>query len=368
MNSILKNLIVKEWFRFFFGSTIGLLLLITVANLISGFLRSNVTPVEVILNFIIELPKFFSMILPISCLIASIFSVNKLKDRNELTVIFASGFSRKDYILTILTCSLMVAFLQVVIVGYLDPVFKQNRDLLIPEGQSKFKNLKSAGLKASTIGSGKMWFKNENRFYSFDAYDAAKKTMSELTVYEIGEAGVDYITTGKSSVNISGDKWKISDGFSLDRLEIEGFPSATKFIENELNLGDTAQTFNQIESDITTLTVLPLFKYIERLDAAGINTNSYKVNFYSTFSFSLICIVFALLALMGIFNPNRRSSSFGKNFIFVFVFTLIYWLVNSYAIELGRSSKISPALACFLVPCLFLFFIIWNILKNRELR
>ena len=175
----LRSLIIKEWFKFFLGAFLGLLLLITVAELITGFLRQNVTPLEVILNHLLEIPDKFKLIMPVSCLMASLFSINKLRNRNELTAIFAAGYSRKKFFNDIASAAIFVAAFQFSVSGFIEPYAISKKDFLIEDGQSKFKNLRSKGLMASTIGSGKMWFKSNDYFFSFSTFDD-KKILSQM--------------------------------------------------------------------------------------------------------------------------------------------------------------------------------------------
>jgi len=160
-----------------------LFLLLTVANLISGFLRGNVTPIEVILNYIIEIPGFMLKIFPVSCLTASLFSINKLKNRNELTAIFASGFSSKKYFITLIQASTAVAVLQLFMGGFIQPKTRSYRDNLIENSDNKFRNLKAKGLRTSTIGTGKIWFKSNDYFFSFSSFDKKKSELNNVTLY-----------------------------------------------------------------------------------------------------------------------------------------------------------------------------------------
>jgi len=362
----IKGLILKEWFKFFLGAFLVLILLISVAELISGFLRSNVTPIEVIFNHILELPEKLKLILPVSCLAASLFSINKLKNRNELTAIFAAGYSRKKFVLDILTAALVIGFLQLIISSYIDPFSRSKMDHLIKDGEAKFKNLKSKGLMASTIGSGKMWFKSSEYFFSFSKFDVTTDTLSDATIYYYRNSKLHKKIIAEFLIFVN-NGWSGQNVQVLEFLDGQNFPHLRESGSLQIDIVETPSDFKEIESDITTLNTYELFKYINTLQEGGINVNEYLVMFYDKFSPSLVCIIFSLLAAIGGFKPNRRGSSFGKNIFFVFIFVIIYWLVNSYFIELGKSSKIDPAVACFAVPLIFSLFLIFQFVRNRKL-
>lgn len=366
---ILKNLILIEWFRAFLASVFALMLLITVSNLVTGFLRDNVTATEVFLNFLIEAPSFFARVLPISCLTASLFSINKLKNRNELTAIFAAGFSRRQFFSTIGLAAFFVCLVQLLLTGFIDPWARARRNILIPESERKFRNLEGQGLRASTIGSGRIWYKSGDYFFSFSSFNKDRNELNDVTLYYFG---TDYKITrrikGLTLQNLGNSIWSFPSATVHNNLDNLVFPDIKTHSNFEITLDETVDDFKRIESDITTLPLNGLIDYVARLKRSGINTDEYSVLLYEKFSAAFVCIVFALLASVAVYNPNRRSSNMGKNIGFVFSFTIIYWLATSYSTELGKSSKIDPFIATFGVPLLFCIFIAYNFYAHRKLR
>lgn len=366
---ILKNLILIEWFRAFIASVIALMLLITVSNLVSGFLRDNVTALEVFLNFLIEAPSFLARVLPISCLTASIFSINKLKNRNELTAIFAAGFSRRQFFSTVALAAFLICLLQLLLTGFIDPWARARRHQLIPESDHKFRNLEGQGLRASTIGSGRIWYKSGNYFFAFSSFNKEQDELNDVVLYYFSE---DNLLTkrmrGPVLRNLGDNRWQFPTATVQTNLDNQIFPETTFLEDVDIDLDENSDDFKRIESDITTLPLNALIDYVARLRRSGINTDEYSVLLYEKFSAAFVCVVFALLASVAAYNPNRRSSNIGKNIAFIFTFTITYWLVHSYATELGKSSKIDPWIASFGVPLLFCLFIAQNFYAHRKLR
>lgn len=363
--SEIKKLITIEWIRFFLSAEFVLLLLLTIGNLISGLQRENVSNTEVLLNYLIELPSFINQVTPVSCLVASLFSINKLKNRNELTAIFASGFSRQAYIVCLVYISIFVTFFQFFVSGYLNPYIKSKRHIILSDSLDKFRKLQSQGLSTA---SGKIWYKNREYFFSFSKFDKNSNTIFNVDVYKYNAEyklkEVLKFPLLKHDPNTN--SWKFKDSYALKGLSELSFPQVSNKNVNFV-LKEELSDFKQIEADITTLNFNNLFAYISKLNASGINTGEYFVIFLKHISDSVICIIFTLLAAVSIFNPNRRNSSFGKNAGFVFIFTILYWLVQNYTIELGKNLKLQPLLACFIVPLFFTLFIIYTFYKNRRI-
>lgn len=368
MLAVIRKHIAKEWLVFFLSAFILLILLLTVANLVSGFLRPNVSAIDVLINHLIELPGYSSQIFPVACLMASLFSINKMKNRNELTAIFASGFSRQDFIITIVVVASLASVFQFTFSSYLYPFTMKNRHVWIADGHKKFGNLKSKGLMTSTISSGKLWYRTKDFFLAFSAFDKKTSVLQNVTLYYITPPNrLAERISAKSASYIGKGNWRFIDGKSHSEIDKETFPQSENFAQKDIDLSMELEQFVQAEADITTLDIHQLREYIGHLDDSGINTSEYQVMYWDKFSSTFICVLFALLAAIGIFNPNRRSSSFGKTVVVVFVFTLVYWFVYSYVSELGRSGKVSAFLSCFSVPSLFLCYLMFVFYRNRHL-
>ncbi|MGB0453628.1 MAG: LptF/LptG family permease [Bacteriovoracaceae bacterium] len=364
----IQYLILKEWFRFFLLAVAILLVLLTVANLISGLMRGNVSAVDVILNHLISLPNHSAKIFPIGCLIASLFSINKLKSRNELTAIFASGFDRKSFFLLLFYASLAVAALQFVTLGFIEPYTKRYRGQLILDSDKKFRNLKGKGLYTSTIGSGKIWYRTDEYFFSFRSFDKRSLTIRGLSAYFFRDHRLNQIITAEQASYKSHNYWTFRNGEVVSLLDSNNFPMHSKFEEMDFALNESPLNFKQIEADITTLNFFNLISYIENLDDSGISTSEYMMLLLGKVSTSLTCIVFALIAGLGAFNPNRRNSSFGKNISIVFAFTMCFWLVNSYFLEMGTSGNLSPYIASFIIPVFFSVIVAFIMYQRRGLK
>jgi lipopolysaccharide export system permease protein len=357
--SILRFLIIKEWYRSFSAAVIALFLLISIANLISGLLRGNVSTTEVLMNYLLELPSIMAKILPLGCLMGTMFSLNKIRSRNELAAIFASGFSRKKFVATIIMSAIPVVIFEFALLGYIDPFLKQNKERLLPNAVHKFRNLTSGGLSASTIGSGQFWYKTKQAFISFRAYDKNNKSIKNYSIYSISYDQKLKIIAKGNELRFRDNNWISDSSLIISDLDIEGFHNELVVKNSIAPLSEKAADLEQIESDITTLDFAKLYSYIRSLAKVGINVNEYLTIFLDKINNSLMCLIF---------SPNRRGASFGIGIAAVFIFTIFYWLFYSYLFELGKSSKLNPFIAVFAVSSIFLLGILNLFVRNRNLR
>lgn len=356
--TIFRKLIIRTWLQSFIGSMLALILLLTIGNLLSGLLRNNVTPFEVLINHFIQLFDYLPRLFPVSGLIASLFAVNKLINRNEMTALFSLGLSRFQFLMTIFLLSGCVAFVQFTLVGFVQPlVIKQGRELLAGSSK-KFRNLDKKGIRASTLNTGKTWFRNENYFFSFETYDPIRKTLNKPTFFfTTPEFKTHKIVRAKRAVYFKDHIWNLEGVSIIDKLDTEGFSQKVFYKTDRVTLEETPESFRQIEADIKILDLKSLYLYVKKLQFAKINTAAYEIILYQKISSSILTILFSLLSSIAIFSPNRRASSFGKSIFMVVAFTIVYWLLDSYAVQLGTNNIISPALISFALPFAFSLYI-----------
>ncbi len=371
--SLIRVLIQRTWLQNFALTGATLYLLLSIGNFLSGLLRTNVNFGEVFFNHLLETPEHLKMILPLSCLMASLLSLEKLKSSNELTAILASGHGHRKIVSAILQSAALVAIFQFLILSYLAPFIKSKRHALIQNPEAKFRNLKGRGLRASTIGSGQIWYKNDSYFFSFETYDKIRSTLLNLTAYLYSvPPGKDYalierIIRAREATYVAGKGWIAPKVQVVRNLHTPGFPRP-EYAENQLlPLFETPDDFREIEADITTLNVVKLFGYIKKLNENNINVSEYAVLFLEKFSMPLTCLIFALLPSVLIFYPNRRALGLGKIIALIVAFSIVYWPMNSYLVQMGIHSKINPLAACFGIPFIFILLLSFSFYRHRKL-
>lgn len=364
----IRKLILKEWLTFFLGSVFILLMILSLGHVLNGLLRATNDLRSILIDLCLETPNFLIRIFPVSCLIASLFSINKLKSRNELTAIFASGFSRRQFVLCIGIIGALVGTALFFINGYLVPYTKHQQTIIHDNPEVASKAQKST-VSINALRSGRIWFKGQDYFFSYSSFDSAQNTIYNLTLYYYNsDHKLSEQISAISAKFIEGNSWLLSKGLHVTNLENKTFPEPNSFQEKIFQLKETITDFKKINADISTLDIWRLYDYITVLRTNGINDSEYLVTFLDKFSSGFTCLVLAILASVALFNPNRRNSSFGTNIAFVLSFTFVYWFVYSYFMTLGQTSKIPAVVATFGVPSLFVFYLAFYFIYHRKLR
>ena len=361
---LISKFIAKEWFKALFGAVIVLFLVISIGDIINGFLR-NYAVNRIFIEYFLKLPDLMGKMLPISCLLATLFTVNKFKNHSELMGILAGGYSANRIYKLIFSCSLVMALFQFLNLGFVLPLANKVKR---QEFEKSRKN-ESRYLARSKIGdSGLVWYKTEQYFTSFEVFDPKNNLLKNISIYFISEdSKLNSVYQADSAVYMEDKNWKLSNVKIIQELENDSFPKYTNARQLLLELEETPEDFTQFESDITTLNFFSLGSFIDRLEKTDINSTEYRIMYYEKISLSLICIIFSLFPLSAVFNPNRRSAGFGKSIVITLLFSIGFWSLHSGFISLGNSAKINPFLATHTIILLFVIYLTHLLYKRKEL-
>lgn len=302
---ILSRLIVKEWFKSLIGAVTVLFLLITTADLINGFLQGKDAS-RVLLEYALKMPDLMGKMFPICCLVATLFSLNKLKGHAELISILAAGYSYRKIYTLIGACALTVVGVQFINLGFIEPFANKVKR------QEIQKSRKSEGkyLTRSSIEGGRFWYKTQDYFASFAYFDKRTSSLRDLEIYFFTPAYNSHKIIRAASAFYSPDgSWSLKNVTQLSSLDTPTFPMQNEQLEMSIKLNEVPEDFGEFEADLTTLNFIKLRQFIKRLSKTGINIAEYEILLLNKLFLSLVCLVFALMPVSTIFNPNRDRKS-----------------------------------------------------------
>ena len=360
---IISKIIAKEWFKSLIGALTVLFLLITIGDIVNGFLRGH-EPSRVLIEYVLKLPEMMGKVLPICALLSSLFALNKLKAHSELMAILSAGYSVRKIYTLILACSVSVALIQFLNLGFFQP---QANKVKREQFEKSRKNESKYIAKSQVGASGLLWYKTKDYFVSFSAFDNKQNFLQNISIYFFNSKNILTKILKANRATFAGERWKLENVSEIDLLESLNFPKFISHEAYELKIEESPKDFDQFKSDITTLDFFTFYRFIGNLSRTGINTTEYKVMLYEKISLTLICVVFALFPVSGVFNPNRRSSSAAKSIVFTLIFSIVFWLVYSSVLALGYSEKIPAIVATMSIPIVFICYVAIVYRRNRAL-
>ncbi len=361
--TLLTRIFVREWFKSLAGALVALLLLVTTADLINGFLRGK-DGERVVLEWLLKMPDLIGKMLPVACLMSTLFTFNRLKAHNELIAALAAGFSGLRATVLIALCSLSVVALQFVNLGFLEPYANRIKRSEITKSRAS----EGKYLTRSLIDGGQFWFKSKDYFATFLRYDKASRALHGIRFYHYGVDGLaTKVVSAERAVFREGLTWDLSNATVIADLSGSRFPVESRSPTLAIELNETPEDFGEFEADLTTLNWFNLNEFILRIAETGININEYQIMLHQKTALALACLVFALIPMGALYKPSRRSDSFGKNVAFTLIMTIAFWVAFSATLGWGQGGQITAWLAPYVMPGLFLLHALWTYLRNRKL-
>ncbi len=364
---ILEKIIRKEWMKSLLISSSSLAFLIVIGNLISGFMRSNVSPYEVLINQMLIFPSTLLKVLPTACLISSLVTSNNLIKTNQLVAIYSTGVSPNDIIKKIFLLGTSVALAQFLIGGYLKPFSLNLKNKFVTNLDEKFRNLEADGLLSAKITNGKMWIKKNNQFVKYQSFNPSEQKINNVTIYTVNSKSVlkDFHKSKSISFNKS---WRGEDNINTSSIDKKNSPLIKISKTTDVSFKVTTDNLKKFEQDITTLDIRKLIAYTNNLERSGLSGIKYKIIYLSIISSTINCLIFTLLGLGALYSPNKRSTSTGLIAGGSFVFVIVFWLVEGYLLEMGKSLKINPVLSTFGIQILLSGGLLLKLIKDKKSR
>ncbi|MCB9094795.1 MAG: LptF/LptG family permease [Halobacteriovoraceae bacterium] len=334
--------------KIFIISFIALVSIAVFGDLVNNILRNKYTYVEIFENLLFNSSFMISKIFPISCLLATLFSFNKLKTHSELTAILATGFSSRKIINIICVLSGFIAIIQFINLGYYDPYLKRLKEA----------KLDGYALSHSFNPNQNIWFKGNDYYGSFLYFDKKDNTLKLPKLYFYDDSILTKIVEAKEARYIKNQLWELLDANVFDLLaDKKSFPNYYTSRSIKVYLNEKISDLTKYQSGIYSLNIRALLTFINSVRKTGINISEFLVLYYEKLANSFSCILFALFPLFTLKNSSKRTSSAGKSILMALFFSIFFWVVSSSLQSLGLDNTVPPLVATFSLHALITLYL-----------
>lgn len=297
-------------------------------------------PGPLIRYYMFYLPTVIYQMVPVACLLATVFTMATLNRSNELVALYSIGVGLVRTIVPILILVAAVSVLSFAVSDQLLPRLSQKKNYV------EYIEIKKKPGLYSTVNTNKIWYRSENVLFNIKTLDAAAARAQGLTLYYFDAAWnlVQLITARE--VVIGGTQWNLQDGTVTLFAEDSSFPLtksfATKMVVMNEDVADIQSTANS--SEIMSLNSLR--KFIARNKEAGLDTLRYEVDYYAKFGFASAAFVMSLLGVP--FSVRRqRAGGHIMSIGLCLALAFVYWVLYSSGVTLGQHGSLPPIVAAW---------------------
>jgi lipopolysaccharide export LptBFGC system permease protein LptF len=368
---ILKRLVFTSWLKAFFGAFFLLLLVLVLASFVDASIRETVTVEQSLVNFLYEFPSWLKKIFPFACLCGTLFGLESLKRHNELVAIFASGYPALRVFYDVLILGCFLGSFLIVNNSIISPMANKARLEWLQSSGARFKKAStSETLKGSVSYNGRFWLKGKGFIVAYKAFEKKNGIIKDAQIFHLSKDGSrlrEYIESNNLIPMENSDSWLFDTYYHLKELDIKNFPILEEGQSLSSKQPIDIDMFDWGESEVFQMGPLQLYDYWTYARQTGTNLDAIQIHIFEIINNALTTLIFTLIPISVLFNPNRRAGGLGKNLFFTIVFTVIYWLVYSSMMGLATSGRLNAGLAIFGPSLVALSYVAYRAFKLRKL-
>lgn len=347
---ILDRFVLKNFFHLFLlviATFIFIFIIVDVIEKIDIFIRNHLTITQAAIYYLYQLPFFINIALPMSLLIATVFTMSFLKKNNELAAIKSSGISMYRVSTPLLVVGILFTLFSFVIEDYL--VIPANRKRIEIERDQ----LKRQKYRKKTTLENLSFQDSQNCNVFIRWYSVKMNYGKDISIqYFNDNLLVKRIDAKTVKWDEKENTWKIKN-YILRELDPEG---GQFFIRTGL---DSTVSLRLKPEDMTFLTLNPegmrikeLKVFIKRIVSTGNDPARWLVNLHYKFAFPFTCFIVILIGIpISVLRPGK-DIAFGAGFSLLLIF--IYYGLIKFGQSLGYHQILPPAISVWMANFLYL--------------
>ncbi|MDD5730626.1 MAG: LptF/LptG family permease [Candidatus Omnitrophica bacterium] len=308
--------------------------------------------------YLANLPIIFVQVVPIACLLATLYTFAKLNRDNEIIAMRSSGLSIIQLTKPLIVLGILVSAL----------VFWIN-DTYVPSSALVTQNIKEqmdsgiqkAKEKGPEIIKNFSMFASKNRLFYANVFSPSTNTMENIIVLEQNN-NQDIVKKIVASKGIFKDGvWRFYHCITYEFDQNGQMAKEPQYLDEEvMDITETPDEFVGQRQRSDYMNINQLNNYIWKLSKSGATPviRSLKVDLYQRFTMPLTSIIIILLGIPFALMMIKRAtglSSLGISMVLGF----LYYVLNAISIALGKKGMIEPIIAVLLSHALALFLSIY---------
>jgi lipopolysaccharide export system permease protein len=314
-----------------------------------AFINESVSFSAILQYYAYSIPFTFYQVLPIACLVATIFSLGMLQRNNELVAFFSSGFSLSRVIAPILVLVFLISCFGILISDQVLPEFAKKKNYVY------YVDIKKQPGLYSTIKTNRIWYRSNNILFNISTLDPETKTAEDITLNYFDKHWhlVQVIKAGR--VEFASKQWKLTKGDITVFVSDSSFPLTQNFSTKTISMDEDISEIQKTAQPTDVLGVQELKYFIRKNKESGLDTLRYEMDYHTKFSYPFAALVLSFLSVPFSIAQTRsagRAMGIGKSL----ALTFIYWAAYSSFYNIGKHGYVPSVVAAW-TPNVILFFV-----------
>ncbi len=348
----LDRYLLRQFTSILAMSILGFLCIFLIVDLIENLDRyiDNNMPWLVVLQYYgYSIPFFINIALPMSMLIATIFTIGLMAKRNEWTAVKSVGISLYRLTATLIVFSLFISLLSFEFDNRCVNWGISERNAIEKEHMKKKPRYRSSHTIRDIFLQ-----KNQDQHFTIAKYQTISQTAKNIAVINFSHAVIHQRIDARTMTWIDSlEQWVIED-YSLRQFDEMGSEYGSRFSN-----GDTLIALGLKPSDITSnnkhpdeLNYSELEERIIYLQENGVDATRWKVQRHFKVAFAFTNLIVVLFGIPLVVMRPKSGLSFGAGVSFLVIFS--YYAFIKFGQSLGFKGLVEPLLSAWLGNIVFL--------------
>ncbi len=347
---ILDDYVIRDFLTYLLLvlSTLVLLTVVfTFFELLGDIVRNRVPLVTVGEYLMRVAPSMLYLVTPLCVLVAVLITFGLMEKSHEVTAMKASGIS----VYRLLAPVLLLATGMSAGLFFFDQVY-------LPDNNKRREALRNSikGKPAQTfLRADRKWiFGKNSTIYYYEFFDPDQNRFASVSVFEFDPASFAmtrrfYAARAHWDEDLS--KWVFQQGWvrSFRGAAIQEFRNFDVATFEELN--EPPAYFKKEVKQSEEMNYDELARYIADLQNSGFDVGRLSIQLHKKFSFPLVTLVMAVLAVPFSLSAGRRGALTGVA-VALGIF-LVYWVISSFFEALGNIHYLPPVVAAWSPDVIF---------------
>jgi lipopolysaccharide export system permease protein len=326
-------------------------ILVDLFENLDKFIDNKVNLALVFSYYISFIPEIIKLITPISMLLATLFTVGRMMNFNEIVAIKNAGISLSRFLVPFLVIGLVVTGFSIYFNNWLVP--EANKKKFFIERNYLGKGRPQPGLE-------KLYFQDsKNQLILIESFREIDLTAAKLTLLQYNP---DTLTILLKRIDANQMKWENNQWvfYDVNERDFTTLPGTLKYYSRlEQNQLSGYNAINLVPQQITKKQLKPdemnyneMDDFIDSMIKGGQNADRQLVDFYSKISFpfsSIIVIIFGISISTGSKKRKGLAMQFGISILVSFIYLGFVKISQSF----GYNGDLDPLFTAWLANILF---------------
>ncbi|HNY16644.1 MAG TPA: LptF/LptG family permease [Treponemataceae bacterium] len=344
---LLQRYLLQQFIPVCVVSLVFFVFLLELGDLFSNLWKylANEVPLKSVLHVLwLYIPKCVSFSMPLAVLFASSYTMGMMYARNELTIIFTSGYPLHLLVIPLLVAGLILSLFM---------FYFEDRVVIHSLLQKNTENRRLIQQKESLSNANIVVLSKSGRVvYTADFYDDEEKKIFSLMIVSRDAKGAIQSVTKAPSASWNGSSW-VFPSYLVYTVDPKDGGVSVSTSELPETFDESPETFRKNTTSVDELTAKDAKVYIEGVRKAGLPYAEQLSNYYKRFSFPLtiFIVLFFSISLGGRFKKNILLMSL----LLSLSVAVLYYIMQMVTMLLAKWEYISPLAGAWFPVVLFVF-------------